>query len=584
MGHAPGGSAGRWSDRLCAVRGLARHLHGIDSSVEVPPVELIAWRQRRIPYLYSPSDITRLVGAAASLPPALRGATYEALFGLLSCTGMRVGETIALDRGDVDLTRASWRSPMPSSVNIAGSRCTRAVAALRHYAEVRDRLCPRPKVPSFFVSTRGTRLLYVCVNEVFRKLVEDTGLAAQPGAGRPRIHDLRHGFATASVQDFHRSGADPEGKLPRALGLPRPCRSRLHLHLPPCLSGAARIGGKTARALRRRPTMSALAPTVQAWFTEHLLTQRQASPRTVGAYRDTLRMLLAFAQARTGKAPSQLDVADLDATLIGAFLTHLEQDRHNSARTRNARLAAIRSLYRYAALRHPEHAQLIQRVLAIPGKRHDRSDVSFLQPEEVDALLAAPDRSTRIGRRDHALLVLAVQTGLRVSELTGLGSGDIQLGSGPHVRCTGKGRKDRATPLTAHTVTVLREWMKERAASSADPLFVTSRGGPLSPDAVQWLVAKYAVTAAKQCPSIAAKTVSPHALRHTCAMNLLHSGVDVAVIALWLGHESTQTTSAIYLHADMSLKEQALARTTPPNTRPGRYRPRDALLAFLEGL
>ena len=286
--------------------------------------------------------------------------------------------------------------------------------------------------------------------------------------------------------------------------------------------------------------MSALAPTVQAWFTEHLLTQRQASPRTVGAYRDTLRMLLAFAQARTGKAPSQLDVADLDAALIAAFLTHLEQDRHNSARTRNARLAAIRSLYRYAALRHPEHAQLIQRVLAIPGKRHDRSDVSFLQPEEVDALLAAPDRSTRIGRRDHALLVLAVQTGLRVSELTGLGSGDIQLGSGPHVRCTGKGRKDRATPLTAHTVAVLREWMKERAASSADPLFVTSRGGPLSPDAVQWLVAKYAGTAAKQCPSIAAKTVSPHALRHTCAMNLLHSGVDVAVIALWLGHESTQ--------------------------------------------
>jgi site-specific recombinase XerD len=330
--------------------------------------------------------------------------------------------------------------------------------------------------------------------------------------------------------------------------------------------------------------MSALAPTVQAWFTEHLLTQRQASPRTVGAYRDTLRMLLAFAQARTGKAPSQLDVADVDASLIGAFLAHLEQERHNSARTRNARLAAIRSLYRYAALRHPEHAWLIQRVLAIPGKRHDRSDVSFLQPEEVDALLAAPDRSTRTGRRDHALLVLAVQTGLRVSELTGLGCGDIQLGSGPHVRCTGKGRKDRATPLTAHTVKVLREWMKERAASPADPLFVTSRGGPLSTDAVQWLVAKYAITAAKQCPSIAAKTISPHALRHTCAMNLLHSGVDVAVIALWLGHESTQTTSAIYLHADMSLKEQALARTTPPNTRPGRYHPPDALLAFLEGL
>ena len=276
-------------------------------------------------------------------------------------------------------------------------------------------------------------------------------------------------------------------------------------------------------------------------------------------------------------------MADLDASLIGAFLTHLEQDRHNSARTRNARLAAIRSLYRYAALRHPEHAQLIQRVLAIPGKRHHRSDVSFLQPEELDALLAAPDRSTRTGRRDHALLVLAAQTGLRVSELTGLGSltpARLRTARALHRQ----GPQGQSDASTAHTVKVLREWMKERAAAPADPLFVTSRGGPLSTDAVQWLVAKYAVTAAKQCPSIAAKTVSPHALRHTCAMNLLHSGVDVAVIALWLGHESTQTTSAIYLHADMSLKEQALARTTPPNTRPGRYRPRDALLAFLEGL
>jgi integrase/recombinase XerD len=330
--------------------------------------------------------------------------------------------------------------------------------------------------------------------------------------------------------------------------------------------------------------MSGLAPTVQSWFTEHLLTHRQASPRTVAAYRDTLRMLLAFAQARTGKAPSELDVADVDASLIGAFLTYLEHERHNSVRTRNARLAAIRSLYRYGALRHPEHAQLIQRVLAVPSKRQVRHEVSFLEPEEVDALLAAPDRSTWIGRRDHALLVLAVQTGLRVSELIGLCSGNIQLGSGPHLRCSGKGRKERATPLTAHTVKVLRAWMKERGGSSTDPLFVTSRKGPLSVDAVQWLVDKYAATAAKQCPSIAAKVLSPHVLRHTCAMNLHRSGVDIAVIALWLGHESSQTTSAIYLHADMSLKEQALARTTPPNTRPGRYRPPDALLAFLDGL
>ncbi len=330
--------------------------------------------------------------------------------------------------------------------------------------------------------------------------------------------------------------------------------------------------------------MSALTPTMEAFFTERLMTQRQASPRTIAAYRDTLRMLLTFTYARTGKAPSQLDVADVDARLIGAFLTHLEADRHNSARTRNTRLAAIHSLFRYAALRHPEHAQVIQRVLAIPSKRHDRTDVSFLQPKEVDALLAMPDRATWIGRRDHALLVLTVQTGLRVSELTGLTCADLVLGTGAHVRCTGKGRKERATPLTAHTVAVLREWMRERIGSPTDPLFPTFRGGPLSADAVQWLVTKYAVTAANACPSIAAKTISPHILRHTCAMHLLRSGVDVAVIALWLGHESSQTTTAIYLHADMALKEQALARTTPPNTKPGRYRPPDALLSFLEGL
>jgi integrase/recombinase XerD len=330
--------------------------------------------------------------------------------------------------------------------------------------------------------------------------------------------------------------------------------------------------------------MSALAPTIEAWFTERLLTQRQASPRTVAAYRDTLRMLLAFAQVRTGKAPSQLDIADVDAKLIGAFLTHLEQERHNSARTRNTRLAAIHSLFRYAALRHPEHAGLIQRVLAIPAKRYDRSEVSFLQPDEVDALLAAPDRTTWTGRRDHTLLVLAVQTGLRVSELIHLARGDVQLGPGRHVKCLGKGRKARATPLTTHTAAVLRQWITERGGTPSDPLFPTSRGGPLSADAVQWLVAKHAAAAAKNCQSLAEKTVSPHVLRHTCAMNLLTSRVDVAVIALWLGHENSQTTSAIYLHADMALKEQALARTTPPNTKPGRYRPPDRLLRFLEDL
>lgn len=329
--------------------------------------------------------------------------------------------------------------------------------------------------------------------------------------------------------------------------------------------------------------MSNLAPILEAFFTERLLTQRQASPRTVAAYRDTFRLLLNFVHEQIGKAPSQVDIAELDAPLIGAFLDWLEHDRHNGVRTRNARLAAIHSLFRYASFRHPEHANVIQRVLAIPSKRYERSTIDFLNQDEIDALLAAIDRTKWTGRRDYALLVLAIQTGLRISELTGLVVGDLELGSGAHVRCHGKGRKQRATPLTTRTVAVLRVWLRERGGCQTDPAFPTLRGGPLSSDAVQWLLAKYASLAAQRCPSLRSKKVSPHVLRHTCAMNLLHGGVDPTVIALWLGHESVQTTQ-IYFHADLALKEKAISRTAPPNTKPGRYRPPDKLLAFLEGL
>jgi integrase/recombinase XerD len=329
--------------------------------------------------------------------------------------------------------------------------------------------------------------------------------------------------------------------------------------------------------------MSALAPTIEAFFTQRLFNQRQASPRTIAAYRDTLRLLLGFARDRTGKAPNQLDLADVDAELVAAFLTHLEQQRHNSVRTRNARLAAIRSLFRFAALRHPEHAGLIQRVLAIPAKRYERGIVGFLTPAEVDAVLDTPDRSSWHGKRDHALLVLAVQTGLRVSELTGLTRADLHLGTGAHVRCHGKGRKDRATPLTPQTAAVLQVWVRHHAGSPDDPLFPSRRGGQLSTDAVEWLVAKYAKTAKQRCPSLHGKNITPHTLRHSAAMQLLQAGVDTSIIALWLGHESPRSTQH-YLHADLALKERALARTTPANTKPGRYRPPDKLLAFLEAL
>ena len=329
--------------------------------------------------------------------------------------------------------------------------------------------------------------------------------------------------------------------------------------------------------------MSALAPTLEAFFTGRLINEKGASQHTIASYRDTFRLLLAFARQHTGKQPSALEIEDLDAPLIAAFLDHLEHDRNNSPRTRNARLAAIHSMFRFAALRHPEHAALIARVLAVPTKRFERAIVSYLTAEEVDALLAAPDRTRWIGRRDHALLTVAIQTGLRVSELTAMRCQDVHLGTGAHVRTTGKGRKQRATPLTKQTVAVLRLWLRERDGQPDQPLFPTSRGRALSRDAIALLTTKHATTASHNCPTLNNKTISPHALRHTAAMNLLHAGVDSTVIALWLGHESVEATQ-IYLHADMAIKEQALARTTPPNTTPGRYQPPDTLLAFLEAL
>jgi integrase/recombinase XerD len=329
--------------------------------------------------------------------------------------------------------------------------------------------------------------------------------------------------------------------------------------------------------------MTVLAPTLETYFTQRLIGQRQASPNTVAAYRDAWRLLLSFTSERTAHQPHQLDLADLDAPLIGEFLNHLETERHNSVRTRNARLAAIRSFFSFAALRHPEHAGLIARVLAIPTKRCDRAIVTYLDDNEADVLVASPDRSRWTGRRDHAMLVLALQTGLRVSEITGLRNQDVELGTGAHVRCWGKGRKQRATPLRPGTVSVLRTWKKERGGHPEDPLFPTSRGTPLTREAVAALVSKHTATAARHHIPLAAKKVTPHVLRHSCAMRLLRGGVDRAVLALWLGHEQVQTTD-IYLHGDLSIKQRALARTTPPHVRPGRYRPPDQLLAFLQDL
>jgi integrase/recombinase XerD len=327
--------------------------------------------------------------------------------------------------------------------------------------------------------------------------------------------------------------------------------------------------------------MTAIAASLQSFFTDRLARQRRASPHTIAAYRDTLRMMLTFTAARCGKTVSGLDIADLDAVTVSVFLDHLQAERGNSIRTRNARLAAIHSLFGYLALQHPEHADSISRVLAIPAKRTDHTIVTFLDQHEALTLLTAPDLGTWTGRRDHAWIQLALQTGLRASELTGLTHTDLHLGTGPHVACHGKGRKNRITPMTAQTVATLRTWITENPGPG--PLFPTSRGTPMSSDALQQRLTAHARTAQACCPSLHGKKITPHVLRHSCAMNLLHAGVDITVIALWLGHESTATTQ-IYLQADLALKQQALDRTTPPATPPGRYRPPDQLLAFLEAL
>lgn len=330
-------------------------------------------------------------------------------------------------------------------------------------------------------------------------------------------------------------------------------------------------------------TSSNFAALLEAFFTDRLMRQRQVSPHTIGAYRDTFCLLLRFAQDHIKKAPSSLRLEDVDAPFVGAFLEHLEKDRGNSPRTRNARLAAIHSFFHYAALEAPDNSALIKRVLAIPSKRCDRALVEFLTPPEIEAVVAAPDTSTWSGRRDRTLMLLAVQTGLRVSELTSLRCEDVVLGSGPHVRCQGKGRKERCTPLRKDVVAALRDWLRECNTRPSDPLFPSTRGGALGPDGVKYLLAKHVATAAKQCPSLKRKRVTPHVLRHTAAMTLLRHGVDLSVIALWLGHERVDTTQ-VYLDADMALKEKALDKTSPLNTRTPRFQPDDELLAFLKSL
>jgi len=328
---------------------------------------------------------------------------------------------------------------------------------------------------------------------------------------------------------------------------------------------------------------STLPSLLQGFFMDRLMRQQQASPHTILSYRDTFRLLFQYAQRRLHKAPSDLAVMDLDPALLGDFLDHLEADRANTARTRNVRLASFRSFFRYVALYAPEYSGLTQRVLAMPCKRYVRRPIAFLTTIEIEALLAAPDLKTGMGRRDRALLLLAVQTGLRASELLGLRCQDVVLGPAAHVRCLGKGRKERCTPLRKDTIAVLRHWLRERQGDPTDPVFPSSRGAALGHDGLAALLAKHLAVARRRCPSLGGKHVTPHGLRHSLAMSLLQRGVDRETIGLWLGHESPDST-AMYLQADMELKERALAKTNKTDARIRRYRPSDRVLAFLSGL
>ena len=329
--------------------------------------------------------------------------------------------------------------------------------------------------------------------------------------------------------------------------------------------------------------MNALATSLQTYFTTFAHTQRDLSANTISSYRDTWRMLLKHLTATLGVPTDALDFDAVTAANVTGFLNHLEAQRGNSTKTRNVRLTAIRAVLGRALPDHPEHAATITQILAIPPKRTIRPVIEFLTPDEVDALLAAPDSQTWTGRRDHALLALTVQTGLRISEICSLTYDDIHLGAGPHIGCTGKGRRQRITPLTRATVTTMTTYLAERTTHPGAALFCGPHGQPLSRDALEHRLAKHLTTAAITCPALAAKHVTMHTLRHTAAMNLLNAGVDVSVIALWLGHADTHSTDA-YLHADMALKQAAIDRTRPPNVKPGTYHPEPDILAWLTSL
>ncbi len=559
FGHA---NRQTWSARLRIVRIFAQWLHGIDPKHEVPPQPLFPSRYRRSrPYIYSDEEIRRIIEAAAELPSihGIRGLTYATLFGLIAATGLRVSEAISLDDSDVDLDTGVLRirrGKLGKSRLIPVSSSTSA--QLLTYAKERDRLLGS-RSQSFFVSDQGIRPNDCSTRYNFACVCQRIGLRAPQKFNRhgrgPRIHDLRHTFAARTLVNWYRLGLDTGRemiKLSTYLGHLKPEHTYWYIEAVPELLELASERASALSGAGGTIMNTATLPTLlQQFFTDRLCTQMQASPNTIAGYRDTFRLLLRFGSKRLSKPPTKLRIEELDADLVGDFLTHIETARHNSARSRNTRLAAIRSFFRFVAMNEPASMLHCQRILAMPSKRCVRRAIDFLDHGEMEALLAAPDRATWVGRRDHAILLLAVQTGLRVSELVNLRCQDFVPGTGAHIRCEGKGRKQRCTPLRRETVKTLDAWLKERAGSDSDPLFPSLRGDRLSRDAIEHIVRKHTLSAARSCASLTGKRVSPHVFRHSTAMELLQNGVDQSVIALWLGHESVETTQVYYAHRNV---------------------------------
>ena len=439
-------------------------------------------------HLYSEAEVPSLLDHARRLRDPILSSTYSTLLALLAATGMRVGEALALDDGDLDLERSivTVRRAKFGKSRLVPLHPTTSLA-LQQYVRRRNRLYPRRRTPSFFISSTGRRVWHQNFHHVFLRLVAQAGIRG-PAGRRARLHDLRHTFAVKTVADWYRAGLDVERRLPwlsTYLGHVSPTSTYWYLSTTPELLDAA--GARLEQFWKARPLPP---PLLEAFFTERLQQQRRASSNTIAAYRDAFRLLLHFAEKHLGRPPSALLLTDIDADFVAHFLLQLEQARQNGARSRNARLSAIRSFFRFIAAREPEHSALIQRVLAMPQQRFDRDLVAFLTTPEIEALLAAPDQATRLGRRDYTLLVIAVQTGLRVSELTGLRVEDLTFGVGAHVRCRGKGRKERCTPITATTVKVVRAWLAETGATGPALLLSTRHGSQLSRDAVERLVAR----------------------------------------------------------------------------------------------